>query len=117
MAELKEASGIRVAAFAPGLVRTPLWLENLHKMRMVEEETDGWVTPEQVARTMFSIVKYDHVSTCPPGSAHTGNSEERIAIKGGIILEVKSREVRKIPLSNSPGPAGKPGPVVSQRAC
>jgi 3-hydroxybutyrate dehydrogenase len=116
LAELEEICGIRVAAVAPGLVRTPLWLDNPHKLRMVEEEKDEWVTPEQVARTMLSIVEGDSISTGPAGSVDIGNSNVKIAIKGGIILEVTSREVREMPLYNNPGPAGKPGAIVSNRA-
>lgn len=54
-AQLEEVCGIRVAAVAPGLVRTSLWLDNAHKLRMVEEEKDEWVTPGQVALTMLAI--------------------------------------------------------------
>jgi 3-hydroxybutyrate dehydrogenase len=115
LAELEAVSGIRVAAVAPGLVRTPLWLENPHKLRMVEEEKDEWVTPEQVALAMLALVEHDSISTTPGGSTHAEDGDAKIAIKGGIILEVTSREVREVPLFNNAGPAGKPGAIVSRR--
>lgn len=77
---------------------------------MVEEEKDEWVTPEQVALTMLAIVR-----TSPAGSADAENSDKKIATKGGIILEVTSREVREVPLFNNSGPTDKPGAVVGNR--
>lgn len=115
LAELEDACGIRVAAVAPGLVKTPLWLDNPHKLRMVEEDKDEWVTPEQVALTMLSVVQDEMIGTGPAGSVDMESSDMKIAIKGGIILEVTSREVREVPLFNNTGPTGKPGAVVSKR--
>ena len=90
---MEEICGIRVAAVAPGLVRTPLWLDSPHKLRMVEEDKDEWVIPGQVAQVMLSIIEDDEISTVPAYATNAANSDTKIVVKGGIILEVTSREV------------------------
>ena len=73
---------------------------------------DEWVTAEQVAEVMLPIVEEDEVSTLPTGGFNEYASE-KIAIKGGTILEVTLHEVREVPLCNNVGPFGKPGATVS----
>lgn len=56
MAEIEEARHIRVAGVAPGIVRTPLWLNHEDKRKMCvgedgKEQTD-WTTPEEVAQVV-----------------------------------------------------------------
>jgi hypothetical protein len=87
LALLEPQYGIRVNAIAPGVVRTPLWLEHPEKMSMVDESKDVWVTPEEVADAMVELVE----------------SDEYV---GGTILEVGHGHRRVVPLLNNPGPSG-----------
>ncbi|KAJ9616912.1 hypothetical protein H2200_000632 [Cladophialophora chaetospira] len=84
---LEPKHGIRVAAVAPGLVRTPLFLDHPEKLRMIDEAKDDWVTPEEVADAMVELVEKDEYV-------------------GGTILEVGHGQTRVVPLLNNPGPSG-----------
>jgi len=57
MAEIEETRHVRVAGVAPGIVRTPLWLET-EKAKMVMDadgkEQSEWTTPEEVAQVVSS---------------------------------------------------------------
>jgi len=88
MGDLEEKVGIRVNCVAPGVVRTPLWYENPEKMRMVNEEVDKWVTPEEVAEVMVRLM-------------------EDQDLVGGTILEVGKGSTRVVPPFMNPGPAGE----------
>lgn len=86
---------IRVTAVAPGVVRTPLWLENPEKLKWVEENKVAWIEPEEVADRMLElVVKEEYV--------------------GGTVLEVGKGHSRKVATWNDPGPSG-PGMTVSNR--
>lgn len=57
MGELEETRHIRVAGVAPGVVRTPLWLDNEDKKAWVTNGAerllqDDWCTPEEVAEVV-----------------------------------------------------------------
>ena len=84
---LEPQYGIRVNAVAPGVVRTPLWLDHPEKMRMLDESKDAWVTPEEVADAMIELV-------------------ENTDYAGGTILEVGHGHRRVVPQFNNPGPSG-----------
>ncbi|CAM1501206.1 Fc.00g103680.m01.CDS01 [Cosmosporella sp. VM-42] len=84
-----DAKGVRVNAVAPGVVRTPLWLEHPEKLVNVDEEKDGWVTPEEVAAAMLRCVEEDQFI-------------------GGTILEVGKDNTRVVGLTNDPGPDKDP---------
>lgn len=90
LAKLEPIAGVRVAAVAPGLVRTPLWTEHPEKLQNVDEDKDGWITPLQVAEAMLS---------CVEGDEHIG----------GTILEIGKDHVRQVTLANDPGPDVRPG--------
>ncbi|EXJ86541.1 3-hydroxybutyrate dehydrogenase [Capronia epimyces CBS 606.96] len=112
LASLEQSHGIRITAVEPGVVKTPLWTEHPEKMKMLKEgaadESDGWVTPEEVAEVMLACVKDDEIDSVPGGSGQTGG---KIAIKGGSCLEVLARSVRDVPMFNNIGPYAtyKPG--------
>lgn len=88
LALLEKTHHIRVNAVAPGIVKTPLWLEDEQKRDWVDEKVDVWVEPWQIAEVMLDLVE----------------NEENV---GGTILEVGSETVRKVNLLNDPGPQGK----------
>ena len=92
-AELAECK-IRVAAVAPGVIKTPLWTDHPEKLKMIGEE-DDWVTPEEVAEVMVQLIE----------------NEENV---GGTILEVGKGQVRRVEAFNDPGPMGS-GHTVTHR--
>jgi 3-hydroxybutyrate dehydrogenase len=109
LALLDESLGIRVTAVAPGVVKTPLWTEHPEKLKIVNPNTDQWVTADEVAEVMLAIIQQDKVSE------DIGNQDEAtqtIGIHGGSVLEV-SKKVRPVTEINDPGPSGRPGNTVS----
>ncbi|KND89015.1 15-hydroxyprostaglandin dehydrogenase [NAD(+)] [Tolypocladium ophioglossoides CBS 100239] len=98
LAPLEPALGVRVNAVAPGLVRTPLWTEHPEKLVNVDQEKDGWVTPDEVADAMLACV-------------------EQEALVGGTVLEVGKGRTREVGVLHDPGPDMSPGTgFVSSRA-
>ncbi|KAF2097893.1 NAD-dependent 15-hydroxyprostaglandin dehydrogenase [Rhizodiscina lignyota] len=88
LGELDDKLGIRVAAVAPGLVRTPLITEHPEKNRMVDFNKDEYITPEEVAQALLRLCIEDD-------------------LKGGTMLEVAARgRTRKVEAFNDPGPQG-----------
>lgn len=89
LAPLDEAEGVRVNAVAPGVVRTPLWTDHPEKLVNVDEERDGWVTPQEVAQAMLDLAvdgKY----------------------VGGTVLEVGKDNIREVAAFGDPGPDPRP---------
>lgn len=89
LAPLDEKYGIRVGAVAPGVVRTPLWEEHPEKMKFLDHERDGWVTPDEVAVAMLRLA-------------------EEEGLVGGTILEVGKDNTRCVQTLNDPGPDPDP---------
>ena len=86
---LEDEVGVRVNAAAPGIVRTPLWLENPEKLQFVDESKgDVWVTAEEVADAMLSLV-------------------EDGDMVGGTVLEVGRAHRRVVQVYGDPGPDTK----------
>lgn len=105
LAELDEKFGIRVTAVAPGLIKTPLWLEHPEKLKIFDEGQDEWVTPEEVGEVMLALVQQEEVSEI------IGNIEGKgtlFPVAGGTILEV-SKTVRAVNPFNDPGPSNRAG--------
>jgi NAD(P)-dependent dehydrogenase (short-subunit alcohol dehydrogenase family) len=86
MARLSEL-GIRVSAVAPGLVRTPLWLDHPDKAKVINEAKDVFCSPEEVAEAMLKL--------CIDES-----------LDGGTVLEVVHKATRIVAPLMDPGPQG-----------
>ena len=104
---LESTHGIRVAAVAPGVIKTPIWTSE--KVAMVTAN-DEWIMPEEVAKVMMDLVEKNEVSSCIGSSVDEG---QKIKIGGGSIIEVTKARLRDVPLFNNPGPYGAAGSMVS----
>lgn len=91
-----DALGIRVNGVAPGVIKTPLWLEHPEKMKMLDEDVDEWVEPEEVAHAMLRCCEDDEIT-------------------GGYVMEVSKGRTRRVDWKNDPGPSG-PGNTVANTA-
>lgn len=109
LARLEKEIGVRVTAVAPGVIKTPLWTEHPEKLKMINEEKDGWVMPEEVARVMLALVERDEINEV---DGMPTVDDKTIPIAGGTILEV-SRQIREVTTYNDPGPAGRAGNTVT----
>lgn len=106
LAPLETRLGIRVAAVAPGIIRTPLWTDHPDKMKLVDED-DEWVSPEFVAEVMVRLVEGGEVQVVGGKSEMEGGGV--VQVKGGLILEVKKGRVRVVQQFMDEGPAGVGG--------
>ncbi|KAK5108129.1 hypothetical protein LTR62_008783 [Meristemomyces frigidus] len=79
--------GIRVNGVAPGVIRTPLWLEHPEKMQMIAD-SDIWVEPEEVAVAMLRCCEDEEVV-------------------GGYVMEVSKGKTRWVGWRDDPGPRGE----------
>jgi 3-hydroxybutyrate dehydrogenase len=79
---------IRVVAVAPGVIKTPLWTDHPEKLKFVDESKDVWVSPEEVAEGMFSVLTDE------------GKYES------GTILEIGKGTRREVKMINDPGFSG-----------
>jgi 3-hydroxybutyrate dehydrogenase len=113
MASLEQLHGIRVTAVEPGVVKTPLFTEHPEKLKVLDAETDVWVTPERVAEVMLACVKDKSISKYT--TTDGGESGEVVTIRGGSCLEILTRRVRDVPMFNNVGPLadGEPGATAS----
>lgn len=109
LAKLDTAVGIRVTAVAPGVIKTPLWMDHPEKLKMVDPAADEWVTPEEVAEVMLALIQQDQVSEI---IGDTKGQGPQFPVGGGTILEV-SKIVRPVHPYNDPGPHGRAGNTAS----
>jgi 3-hydroxybutyrate dehydrogenase len=110
--DLDDKFGIRVTAVAPGVIKTPLWLEHPEKLKMIREGKDEWVTAEEVGEVMLALVQQDEVSSIIGNKNRQGTLYR---VQGGTILEV-SKTVREVNAFNDPGPANRAGNTVADSA-
>lgn len=110
MAKLDELYGIRVTAVAPGIIKTPLWTDHPEKLKMINDESDTWVTSDEVAEVMLALVQQEKVSEI---IGDTTGQEKQFDIHGGTILEV-SKKVRNVAPFNDPGPGMQAGAIATQ---
>jgi 3-hydroxybutyrate dehydrogenase len=98
-----EHVGIRIAAVAPGIIKTPLYTENPEKLAMIDSLSDVWVEPEEVATVMVALIERDTMSS-KISEAATGTQD--IKISSGTILEIAKDRARTVTAYNDPGPSG-----------
>ncbi|KAI9711049.1 MAG: hypothetical protein M1820_002487 [Bogoriella megaspora] len=87
LAGLEGRLGIRVNGVAPGVIKTPLWMEHPEKLKLVDEGLDEWATAEEVAEAMLRL--------CEEGE-----------MVGGTILEVGRKQTRVVQRFGDMGPKG-----------
>jgi 3-hydroxybutyrate dehydrogenase len=107
LAQLESTMGIRVAAVAPGIIKTPIW--TAEKLAMIKPE-DEWVLPEAVAEVMVALVEKTEISSRFGKTAEQG---DMIKLGGGSIIEVSKGRVRDVQSFNDPGPSPVPGNTAS----
>lgn len=89
MGDLDEKLGVKVSAVAPGLVRSPMIIEDPTKSRMVDFDNDPYITPAEVAQNLLRLCVDDD-------------------IPGGTMWEVGAHgNTRVVQPFNDPGPQGE----------
>lgn len=76
---------------------------------MVDDSSDSWVTPEEVAEVMLALVQQEEVGEIIGDRSGRG---PQFKVEGGTILEV-SKTVRAVGQFNDPGPGDRPGATAS----
>ncbi|KAH7211061.1 hypothetical protein BKA60DRAFT_543556 [Fusarium oxysporum] len=105
------SANIRIAAVAPGIIKTPLYTDNPEKMAMIDGLHDVWVEPEEVAEVMVALIERDTMSQTIGEYPENGD----IQIKSGTILEVTKGKARPVHPYHDSGPSG-PGALASNMA-
>ena len=75
---------------------------------MFDEAKDEWITADDVAEVMAGLIEEDEVPAVVQGE------QKRIAIEGGLILEIGKGKIRKVEVFHDEGPWG-PGHTLSNR--
>lgn len=109
LGKLEVSYGIRVAAVAPGIMRTPMYLENPDKLASIDMTKDSWSEPQEVAEVMIALMERDSMSTKIGEYPSDGLD---VPLCGGTVLEVTGGAVRIVSPYNDPGPLG-PGALAS----
>jgi 3-hydroxybutyrate dehydrogenase len=95
--------GVRIAAVAPGIIKTPLFMENPDKLAMIDTSKDVLVEPSEVASVMVALIERDSICSTID-QARTGPQD--IEIKSGSIIEVTKNRARVVDTYHDPGPSG-----------
>ncbi|KAH7215957.1 amino acid permease-domain-containing protein [Fusarium oxysporum] len=95
--------GVRIAAVAPGIIKTPLFMANPEKLAMIDTSKDVLVEPSEVASVMVALVERDSICSTID-QASTGPQD--IEIKSGSIIEVTKNRARVVNAYHDPGPSG-----------
>ena len=110
LGKLEQSHNIRVAAVAPGIMRTPMYLEDPEKLSSIDQKKDAWSDPFEVAEVMLALVERDAMSN---NVLEPQGPEDAIKIVGGSIIEATpGGAVRSVAPYNDPGPLG-PGALAS----
>ncbi|KAL2673539.1 hypothetical protein Neosp_011981 [[Neocosmospora] mangrovei] len=110
LGKLEQSHHIRVVAVAPGIMRTPMYLENAEKLSSIDQQKDAWSEPSEVAEVMLALVERDAVGT---NILQPEGPEDAVKIVGGSIIEATpGGAVRQVAPYNDPGPLG-PGALAS----
>ncbi|RBR15851.1 hypothetical protein FVER53590_10881 [Fusarium verticillioides] len=95
--------GVRIAAVAPGIIKTPLFMENPDKLAMIDTNKDVLVEPSEVASVMVALIERDSICSAID-QARTGPQD--IEIRSGSIIEVTKNRARVVNAYHDPGPSG-----------
>lgn len=87
--------GIRVNGVAPGIIKTPLWIDHAEKLQFVDESQDVWVEPEEVAEVMLRCLIDEDIGA-------------------GYVMEVLKDKTRNVEWQMAPGPEG-PGATLANK--
>ena len=67
---------------------------------MIDERSDVWIMPEDIAQVMLDLVVKNEVSSQKDGLG------QAIVIAGGSCIEILAKDRRDVPLLNNVGPSG-----------
>ncbi|KAG8525809.1 uncharacterized protein KY384_000569 [Bacidia gigantensis] len=107
LSPLHQRLGIRVTAVAPGVIRTPLWMDDPIKRQWLTED-DQLVTPETVADCMLDLASEEQIMVQGEGSEWFPGGR-KYEIEGGMIVEVSAEGRRIVKQVMDPGPQKRAG--------
>lgn len=92
LAPLEKRFGVRVAAVAPGMIRTPLFTDNPAAMRLSTSD-DVWIEPKDVAEVMVALTEGGEVEVIQKEGKE---GTQMVTVEGGMILEVGKGRIRVV---------------------
>ncbi|KAF7592328.1 hypothetical protein BBP40_000384 [Aspergillus hancockii] len=110
LSKLNSKRGIWVTAVAFGVIKTPLWTEHLEKLKMVDDNEDEWMTPDEVAKVILALIQQDE----RVGTVASDEGERQVRVVSvGTIMEA-SKIVRAVHAIKDPGPQSRAGSTTSR---